>query len=215
MFRDKEEETPMNAQQNSNTTQGELQIGQPYGGGFFIGITQENGKLYRNIQASKVFQLKGVLRCYGQDVEGAHSYTDSRANTEAYAAAGSKLAQQALKLEIDHRTDWAIPARDVVELQYRNLKPTTHLNWCSWRDGDNPSSVPVGYPYTRQYPPCSNLVAFSEGGPEAFDTERWYASSTQYSAHNACIMDFCGGYQHYGTKYGERYVRPVRRELIE
>lgn len=196
------------------TAQLELVIGQAYGGGYFIGITQEDGKLYRNIQAPKAFELLGVIGCYGTDVTGARSYTDSRSNTEAYAAAGSELAQKVVGLVIGKHADWGIPARDVQELQYRHLKPTAQDNYCSWRDGDNPSSVPVGYPYTEDSPGQTSLTAFQEGGEEAFGTN-WYVSSTQFSANRAYYMDFSDGGQGNDYKSYERSVRPVRRELIQ
>jgi hypothetical protein len=196
------------------TSQLDLVIGQVYGGGHFIGITQEDGKLYRNIQAPKAFELRGVIGCYGVDVAGARSYTDSRSNTEAFAAAGSELAQQVVAMVIDGHADWGVPARDVQELQYRHLKPTKQENYCSWRDGDNPSSVPVGYPYTDTYPAQTALTEFQEGGSEAFGTG-WYVSSTQFSADYAYFMDFSDGSQDSDYKGLERGVRPVRRELIQ
>ncbi|WP_454844102.1 DUF1566 domain-containing protein [Pseudomonas gorinensis] len=196
------------------TAQLELVIGQAYGGGYFIGITQEDGKLYRNIQAPKAFELRGVIGCYSTDVTGARSYTDSRSNTEAYAAAGSELAQQVAALIIGVHADWGIPARDVQELQYRHLKPTAQDNYCTWRDGDNPSSVPAGYPYTEASPGQTPLTAFQEGGEEAFGAN-WYVSSTQFSAYFAYFMDFSDGYQYGDSKGDERSVRPVRRELIQ
>ncbi|MGS0737560.1 DUF1566 domain-containing protein [Pseudomonas sp. GG8] len=192
----------------------DLLIGQPYDDGFFIGITHEDGKLYRNIQAPKAFELKGAIGCYGVDVPGARSYTDSRANTEAYAKAGSKLAKKVTALVIDGCADWGIPARDVQELQYRHLKPTAQENYCSWCDGDNPSSVPAGYLYSKISPAQTTLMAFQEGGEEAFGTG-WYVSSTEFSANTAYLMDFSDGLQHDAFKDAERAVRPVRRVLIE
>ncbi|WP_025126440.1 DUF1566 domain-containing protein [Pseudomonas sp. PH1b] len=38
-------------------------------------------------------------------------------------------------------------------------------------------------------------------------------SSSQYSAHNAYLMDFVDGWLYYYGKYAERLVRPVRRFL--
>lgn len=190
-----------------------LVIGQPYGGGFFIGITNEDGKLYRNILAPKAFELRGAIGCYGVDVPGARSNTDSRANTEAYAEADSKLAKEVAALVIDGRADWGIPARDVQELQYRHLKPTAQENYCSWCDGENPSSVPTGYPYTKISPAQTTLIAFQEDGKEAFGTD-WYVSSTQFSANTTYLMDFSNGLQHDAFKDQERSVRPVRRVLI-
>ena len=106
------------------------QIGQAFGGGFFAGITVENGQRYLNITASADHELKGTWGARGVIIEGAGSFTDSRSNTESMAAAGSELAQKVLALEIGGFTDWAIPARDVQELQYRHLKPTTEENYC-------------------------------------------------------------------------------------
>ncbi|MBX8534582.1 DUF1566 domain-containing protein [Pseudomonas cichorii] len=203
----------MNAPEITHAENEELQFGQPYGGGIFIGITQEDGKFYRNIQAPKAYELKGAIGCYRESVEGASSCTNSRGNTEAFAAAGSELARAVLGLVIGEHSDWAVPARDVLELQYRHGKPTAKSNYCSWRDGDNPSSVPPGLPYTESSPAQTIVSSFQEGGEEAFEPE-WYATSTQSSAYCIYVMDFSDGTQHYGHKYYERRVRPVRRELI-
>lgn len=189
-------------------------IGEQAGGGYYFGMTVElDGKRYLNYTASAEHELKGVWGKSGEDVPGARSYTDSRANTEAMAAAGSDVAQQCLGLMINGRNDWSIPARDVQELQYRNLKPTTDENYCSFRDGDNPSSVPVGYPYTEHSPAQTAVVAFQSGQPEAF-SEGWYLSSTQRSAITAYNMNFDGGGQYCDYKDHERRVRPVRRDLF-
>lgn len=189
-------------------------IGEQAGGGYYFGMTIElDGKRYLNYTAGAEHELKGVWGKSGEDVPGARSYTDSRANTEAMAAAGSNVAQQCLGLAINGRNDWSIPARDVQELQYRNLKPTTDENYCSFRDGDNPSSVPVGYPYTEQSPAQTTVVAFQSGQPEAF-SEAWYWSSSQRSAIIAYFMLFVDGIQDGGIKGYERRVRPVRRDLF-
>ncbi len=50
--------------------------------------------------------------------------------------------------------------------------------------------------------------------PEVFAQDCWYWSSSQRSAHDAFVMTFGGGYQHYGGKDGELRVRPVRRLFI-
>lgn len=190
------------------------EIGQPFAGGFFAGIYQQDGKRYAVITAPATHELEGEWGAYGDKVDGARSLTDSRANTEAMAEAGSELAKQVLALEIGGLTDWAIPARDVQELQYRHLKPTTQENYCWGRDGDNPSSVPVGELYTEESPVQTTVEEFKAGGPEAFQP-RWYWSSTQRSAFNAFYMYFDDGYQYYGVKTSEFRVRPVRSFLIQ
>ncbi|WP_454864542.1 DUF1566 domain-containing protein [Pseudomonas rhizophila] len=192
------------------------EIGQPFGGGFFSGITRdpETGKRYLNITAGAEHELVGAWGKYGEKIEGADSFTDSRANTEAMAAAGSELAQKVLALDIGGFTDWAIPARDVQELQYRHLKPTTEENWQCGRSGDNPNSEPVGLLYTDESPTQTSVEAFQEGGPEAFQ-DRAYWSSSQRSANFAFSMHFDDGDQRYSCKDGELRVRPVRSELIQ
>ena len=193
------------------------EIGQAFGGGFFTGITRDpdTGKRYLNITAGATHELVGAWGEYGEKIEGADSFTNSRANTEAMATANSELAQQVLALDIGGYTDWAIPARDVQELQYRHFKPTTETNWAGRRDGDNPNSEPVGLLYTEESPGQTSLAAFQECGAEAF-RDTWYWSSSQRSANFAFFMHFDVGYQNgYGVKYSELRVRPVRSQLID
>lgn len=191
-------------------------IGQAYGGGFVTGITRdpETGERHLWITASAMHELEGRWGEYGEKIQGADSFTNSRANTEAMAAAGSNLAQQVLALEIGGYTDWAIPARDVQELQYRHFKPTTDTNYCWNRDGDNPNSEPAGQMYTEESPAQTVHEAFRFGGPEAFK-RAWYWSSSQRSAYTAFVMHFGDGSQGYYGKSFELRVRPVRSEIIQ
>lgn len=189
------------------------EIGQAYGGGFFSGVIVQEGKRYMLITAGREHELEGEWGEYGAKIEGADSFTDGRANTEAMAAAGSDLAQQVLALAIGGYNDWAIPARDQQELQYRNLKPTSRENYCWNRDGDNPNSQPIGLLYTPESPTKTTVGAFREGGSEAFQPT-WYWSSSQRSADDAFSMTFVDGNQGIGGKGSELRVRPVRSELI-
>lgn len=192
------------------------EIGQPFGGGFFSGVTRDpdTGKRYLNITAGAAHELTGEWGKYGDKIEGADSFTNSRANTEAMAAAGSELAQQVLALDIGGFTDWAIPARDVQELQYRHFKPTTETNWQYGRSGDNPNSEPVGLLHTEDSPAQTVLTAFQVGGTEAF-RNTWYWSSSQRSAYDAFSMYFGDGSQDFFAKLNELRVRPVRSQLID
>ena len=193
-----------------------LVIGQAYGGGFFTGIIRDpaTGLEYRIITAGAEHELRGAWGEYGEKIDGADSFIDGRANTEAMAAAGSELAQKALALTIGGHGDWAIPARDQQELQYRHLKPTTDSNYCWNRDGDNPHSVPVGTLYSEELPAQTSVDAFKSGGPEPFKP-RWYWSSSQRSAYYAFTMYFADGSQTITGKTSELRVRPVRSELIQ
>ncbi len=192
-------------------------IGQAYGGGFVTGITRDpdTGVRCLHITAGAEHELKGVWGEYGKKIDGADSFTNSRANTEAMAAAGSKVAKQVLALEIGGFTDWSIPARDVQELQYRHFKPTTEENWQYGRSGENPNSEPVGLLHTESNPLQTVHEAFREGGAEAFrDSAYW--SSSQRSAYLAFFMSFGDGSQDsFGVKGLELRVRPVRSEVIQ
>lgn len=191
-------------------------IGEAYGGGFFTGITREpdTGSRFLNITAGAAHELVGEWGKYGVKVEGAGSFTDSLFNTHAMAAAGSELAAKVMDLNIGGFTDWAIPARDVQELQYRHFKPGTGDNWEYGRSGDNPNSEPVGLLYSEQDPAQTIHESFRDGGPEAFQ-QRGYWSSSQRSADYAFSLGFDVGFQGHDAKYSELRVRPVRRELID
>lgn len=191
-------------------------VGQAYGGGFVTGITRdpETGERHLWITAGAVHELQGRWGEYGEKIQGADSHTNSRANTEAMAAAGSELAKQVLALEIGGYSDWAIPARDVQELQYRHFKPTTEENYCWNRDGENPNSEPAGQLYTEESPGQTVHEAFRPGSPEAFQCA-WYWSSSQRSANYAFRMGFVGGGQYDSFKGYELRVRPVRSEIIQ
>ena len=143
-------------------------------------------------------------------VSGAASCFNSVANTLAMAEAGSPLAAWATGLQINGHNDWVIPARDVLELGYRHLKPTTTETYCSFRDGDNPSSLPVGYPYTKATPTVqTSAEAFKSGGAEAFEACAYWAS-TQYSDDYAWCQYFLNGYQSNCVKSAELRARAVR-----
>jgi hypothetical protein len=147
------------------------------------------------------------------EVAAATSYFDGLANTQAMAEAGLQVAQWALAMEIDGHKDWYIPSRDELELLYRHYKPTAETNYV-YRAGDNPSSVPAGYPYTEALPAQTTAAGFKQGDPDAFD-DAWYWSSTQFSRNDAWGQGFGYGLQGDGGKSWEARCRLVRRFAIE
>ena len=178
-------------------------------GGYFAGRVRIGDSVFGVITSPKDGgEMTGPWHTAATDIEGARSYFDSRANTVAMAEAGSEIARQALATTINGHSDWVIPARDVLELLYRAHKPTTEANY-TWRSGDNPSSLPAGYPYTDTSPAQSSSEAFQASGQEAF-TDSWYWSSTQRSARYAWYQYFGVGDQYGYLKSFEARVRLVR-----
>jgi hypothetical protein len=191
----------------------ELLAGAPMMGGYFAGTFRIGDDFYGLIVAPRaVGDIAAKWNASAASIPGADSYSDGFANTEALAAAGSPMAQWARSLDIDGETDWYIPSRDELELMYRNLKPTTRENYCSFRDGDNPSSIPLGYPYTAALPAQTAVAEFRKDGAEALDAS-WYWASTQYSAYadSAWVQYFVYGYQRFYLKTFEGRARAVRR----
>ncbi|HEK0207079.1 TPA: hypothetical protein SMO35_001708 [Pseudomonas aeruginosa] len=96
---------------------------------------------------------------------------------------------------------------------YRVCKPTTDENWCSLRDGDNPSSLPPGYPYTAVAPGQSPIAIFQDGGEEALEASSYW-TSTQDGPHGAWFQSFVVGYQGDDDKDLARPAFAVRRIKI-
>lgn len=189
-------------------------IGTPFEGGFYAGRFTMHGLIFALIVAPKVEGSHGtaVWNKSLKAVKDAESYFDGAANTKAMAEAGSNLAKWAFELNISGHTDWYLPSRDELELCYRNLKPGSGENSASFRDGENPSSVPVGYPYTDELPAQTTAEPFRDGGPEAFDRD-WHWSSTSSAQNAACAwgQGFGYGYQGNDRKNGSFRARAVRR----
>lgn len=191
------------------------EIGHAIAGGFATGTIIVDRRPFLLITApageEKIVSIwNGKLK----RVDGACSYFDGLANTRAMAEAGSELAQKVIALRIADFDDWYIPSRDELELQYRAFKPTKEKNWV-YRNGDNPSSDPPGYPYTDRFPAQSAIEAFRKGGAEAFEPE-WHWSSTQFEgdADFAWFQSFDDGHQGNAHEGNECHVRPVRRVAL-
>lgn len=148
-------------------------------------------------------------------------------------------AHWARNLNIGGRTDWYIPARDELELCWRNLKPVTDNNYTtadrstgqsfnyasngSYGDtanthGLNNNSSPTGAAYTTTVPGQTAATAFRTGGVEAFEFgSAYYWSSSEYSASLAWLQYWYSslpGAQFYNGKTSATRVRAVRRSVI-
>lgn len=186
-------------------------IGTAMEGGFFGGIINVNGIHKGVIWAPKKEGEISSILLPGRDASiGAGSPCDCAANARALIEAGSPAAQQIAGLTINGFQDWVIPSRDVLELGYRHFKPTRRENYCSWRDGENPNSVPPGWLYTDSTPAQTTVEAFQGDGAEAF-SEAWYWTSTVIpGGKTAFVQYFLDGGLHYYDLSSECRVRAVR-----
>ena len=169
--------------------------------------------------------------------------TEGYASTEAMKSAGTSTvypaAHWARGLNIGGKTDWYIPARDELELCWRNLKPVTNNNYVTAdrptgqsfdykRDGSygdtanthgtNNNSSPTGAAYTASVPVQTAATPFRSGGAEAFEFgSAYYWSSSECSASDAWFQYWHSsfpGYQVYSGKNNAYRVRAVRRSII-
>ena len=189
-------------------------IGTTMDGGFYVGRILVDGKPYALIVVPKDEGERTDVEWNAdyKDVPGAKSWNDGLANTDAMAAAGSKLALWARDLRIAGHADWYLPSQDELEIIYRNLKPTTETNWCYARSGINLSAIAPTRPYTPEFPVQTQAEAFQKGGAQAFE-EAWYWSSTQHAAVSGSAWGqyFDNGYQYNKVKSYEGRARAVRR----
>ena len=192
-------------------------LGTAMGGGFYAGRIRIGDQVFALIVAPKADGEHEDAPWNDTDntVDGAKSYFDGLANTDAMASAGSELANWARGLRIEGHDDWYLPSQDELEIIYRNLKPTAEANWCYARSGINLSAVEPTRPYTPDFPVQTLTEVFQKGGAEAFDLV-WYWSSTQHVSDSACAwcQDFDDGYQ--GSNHKNYYyrARAVRRLVI-
>ena len=187
-------------------------VGEAYGGGFFAGLIRIGSSTYGLIVAPK--DGGEIVGEWGprKAVDGALSFFDGHANTQAMADAGSDIALWAYSLQIGDNSDWYIPSRDELEVCYRNLKPTDASNYCG--SGDNPSAYLPSYAYSIDTPAQTTAEAFR--GAQAFDPV-WHWTSTQYAgnASDAWLQYFGSGHQHGTGKGYKGRVRAVRRFMID
>jgi hypothetical protein len=133
-------------------------------------------------------------------------------------------------------TDWELPARDWLELMWRNLKPVTLDNSVATRPssnsyirdantddialegrGLNRHSIPAGGAYTAADPARTALALFQTGGAQTPPWEIRFWSSSEYSATDAWTQHYytsSPGYQSLTNKTLNFRVRAVRREIL-
>lgn len=201
---------------------------------------------FRNIVAPKASGENAGIALNNSNAAfpaGCQSLVNGWAATEAMRLAGTSTeypaAHWARSQVIGGFNDWHIPARDVLELSWRTLKPTTTANYTTAdrgttqtfdykRDGaygdtanthgTNNNSAPTGAAYTSSVPGQTAASAFKTGGAEAYEFgSAYYWSSTEYSTSSAwrqAWFSSAPGYQDNSGKATADRVRLVRRSII-
>jgi len=150
---------------------------------------------------------------------------DGLSATEAMYAAGSAYEAATYCRELTFPQDggsrWYLPAKNELELLYRNLKPTTDPHYNA--SGANIASDPTGAAYTpgaATNPSQTAVSAFQQGEAQALEgvSSPYYWSSSEYSAPGAWFQNVggtgAGGQDSsYKTDTNGR-VRPVRRFVL-
>ena len=192
-------------------------LGTAMGGGFYAGRIRIGDQVFALIVAPKADgeHEDAPWNDTYNAVDGAKSYFDGIANTDAMADAGSELAKWARGLRIGGHDDWYLPSQDELEIIYRNLKPTMEVNWCYARSGINLSAVEPTRPYTPDFPVQTLAEAFQKGGEQAFDPS-YYWNSTQLASDSDCawVQVFYYGGQGINRKHDYYRARAVRRLVI-
>lgn len=201
---------------------------------------------YRVIVAPKASGENATVRIKNANTAlpaGCQSLTDGWGATNAMFNADTSTvypaAHWARGLSIGGFDDWYVPARDELELSWRNLKPVTDDNYITGtrsfsaidyetngnygdQSGDarglNRNSAPAGAAYTTTVPAQTGVALFQQGGAEAYEFgSAYYWSCTEYSetfAWGQHWLSSAPGNQDLNSKSLTRRLRAVRRSIV-
>ncbi|MEW5728466.1 MAG: DUF1566 domain-containing protein [Pseudomonadota bacterium] len=163
-------------------------IGAPFQGGYFAGVYLENGALMALIVAPKAEGEAESLEWGPSGKTAARSLIDGLANSDAINDDAHPAAKFCRDLRIGGFDDWHLPALDQMSVLRANLTP----------EDDH-------------VPEQTSAEAFREGGPEAFETDDWYWTSTEWGSGSAWVQYFRNGFQTSHSKDWSARVRAVRK----
>ena len=192
-------------------------IGEPYGGGYYVGQISTTGDGVANynlvVGPLSTAQSTGNWKTVNTATSGTDSTIDGPANSAAMNNATHPAAYFCEGLTIGGYSDWYLPALYELELCYYNLKPTTTANYTVAPYG-NPYAVPPrASNYTSGTPAQTSSANFITGGAQAFSTGNYWAS-TQGGTTAAWTRQFSQGYQRANSKNSNYTIRAIRRVAL-
>jgi hypothetical protein len=125
--------------------------------------------------------------------------------------AGFYDATNSVGIGIGGFNDWYIPAKNEMEILYRNLKPTATPNTTT--SGANANAVPSATSnYTAGWPVRTTNTLFQSGGAQAFSAAGYW-TATEYGPQPwfAMTQNFSDGNQVQVGKSIGVYARAIRR----
>lgn len=189
--------------------------GTPFGGGYYFGRIKIGADTYALIVAPKMAE---VTRQYATTAtQGPTDWVDGLANTLAMATSAWPAAKYCLDAIINGFDDWYLGAVYEMEILYRNLKPSTSVNYVLGGSGSNPYSIPEGVGYTATSPAQTAAAAFKNGGSEALSTANsgYFESTSISGANNVRYIGMDTGRAiDFTSTTDSRLVRPIRRVKI-
>ena len=191
----------------------------PYGtaieGGYYAGRMNIAGLIYAILVAPKASEVTLRYKTVNSGTAGSNSLNDGLANSDAMNDANHPAAQYCRAYAGGGFIDWYLPAKDELEVCYRNLKPDSGAN--ATGSGANVNSVPPAPNYTTGSPAQTSGTEFKAGGAQAFDPGGLYYWTSTGAAGGvaAWLQTFSIGEQVTASKNQVFLVRPVRRVLIQ
>lgn len=211
-------------------------IGEFFEGGYYTGNIKVGNNVYALILAprgagSNNEGTNNFKKNTTTDGRKALSLNDGWANTIALNDADHYPAQWARGLVVNGFNDWYLPARDELELVWRNLKPSSSPNNTTARavntgdnvelNGYNGHSYPQGAGYTASNPAVTPVIIFQKDREQAMmwtsKSPAFYWSSTVVdpgSNVSAWGQNFDTGQQFRFSFTTLLAMRAVRRVLI-
>jgi len=162
-------------------------IGAPFGGGFFGGLHPTEPGIAIIVAPKAEGEAESLTWGPGGKT-AARSLTDGLANSEALNDESYPAAHFCRSLRIGGHDDWYLPALDEMTVLRRNLTP----------EDDH-------------VPEQTTAEAFREGGPEAFEIDDCYWTSTEWGSGSAWVQYFYYGGQYLNLKDWSARVRAVRK----